>query len=128
MVYNNSDPGDPDKPSLQDMKKNPPPDGVGYNAPKSGPRKVPSSRGYGWIDKNGHVNLSFDPGQNIFYSTYKSIAQSFTINDPKTQQSDKQEVGGTLPVIVLGRNSYYYVKSEWYGSGYDDNLFKSYYK
>jgi hypothetical protein len=78
--------------------------------------------------KNGHVNLSFDPGQNIFYSTYKSIAQSFTINDPKTQQSDKQEVGGTLPVIVLGRNSYYYVKSEWYGSGYDDNLFKSYYK
>src|ERR1700761_5965405 len=62
MVYNNSGPGDPDKPSLEDMKKNPPPDGVGYKAPKSGPRKVPSSRGYGWIDNKGNVWVPDDHG------------------------------------------------------------------
>jgi len=79
-------------------------------------------------NKNGQVSLSFDPSQNIFYSTHKNINQSFIINNLKTQQSDKQKVSGTLPVIVLGRNSYYYIKGEWYGSGYEDNLFKAYYK
>ncbi len=41
--------------TLQDMKKNPPPESVGYKAPKSGARKGLSSRGTGWVDKNGEI-------------------------------------------------------------------------
>jgi hypothetical protein len=79
-------------------------------------------------NKNEQVTLSFDPNQNIFYATRKNITQSFTVNDPKTQGSNKQQINGTLPVIALGKNNYYYIKGEWYGSGYSDNLFKGYYK
>ena len=79
-------------------------------------------------NKNERVTLSFDPIQNIFYSASKIINQSFIINDPKTQRSGKQQISGTLPIIDLGKNKYYYIKGEWYGRGYDDNLFKGYYK
>lgn len=46
---------DKKKPSLEDMKKNPPPESAGYKAPKSGARKARSSRGTGWVDKNGNI-------------------------------------------------------------------------
>lgn len=47
---------DKNKPSLDDLKNNPP-DHPEYKAPKSGDRKVrnPNGRGIGWIDRNGRV-------------------------------------------------------------------------
>lgn len=78
--------------------------------------------------RNENVILKFDSVKSIFYSTHKSIAQLFTLNDPKTQESVKQMVSGTLPIIALGQNSCYYIKGEWYKLGYNDSLFKEYYR
>ncbi len=78
---------------------------------------------------NKSVILNYDPGQNIFYTSHKNITQSFTIENPKTQQSSKQKINSILPVIYLGRNSdYYYLQGGWYKIGYDNNLYKEYYK
>lgn len=37
------------------MKNNPPSESTGYMPPKSGARKGRSSRGTGWVDKNGNI-------------------------------------------------------------------------
>jgi hypothetical protein len=78
--------------------------------------------------RNKNVILKFDSVQSVFYSTHKSIAQSFILNDPKTQESVKQKVSGTLPIVTLGQNSCYYIKGEWYKLGFNDSLFKEYYR
>jgi hypothetical protein len=79
--------------------------------------------------RNKKVTLNYDSSRNIFFTTYKSITQSFTINDPKTEQSNKQQISGLLPIIDFApKNYYYYLKGEWYRTGYDDNLFKDYYR
>ena len=78
--------------------------------------------------KNGNVILKFDSVRNIFYSTRKSVTQSFTINDPKTQQSNEQLINGSLPIISLDVDYYYYIKDDWYKKGYNNNLFKEYYR
>jgi len=51
--------GDGKKPTLQEMKKNPPkhPD---YEAPRGGDRKVVHPRGQGWIDRKGRVWIPAD--------------------------------------------------------------------
>ncbi|MDP9079743.1 MAG: hypothetical protein M3O71_20125 [Bacteroidota bacterium] len=77
--------------------------------------------------RNKNVILNFDSVRNIFYSTHKNITQSFTINDPKTQRSNKQQISASLPIIAIEPN-YYFIKGEWYKSGYGHNLFKEYYK
>ncbi|GAA3958506.1 hypothetical protein [Mucilaginibacter dorajii] len=78
--------------------------------------------------RNKKVILNFDSVRNVFYSAHKRITQSFTIDDPKTQQSGKQKISGTLPIIALVPDNYYYINGEWYKRGYDDNLFKEYYR
>jgi len=78
--------------------------------------------------RNKKITLNYDSNRNIFFTTHKSITQSFTINDPKTQQSNKLQISGLLPIIALGPKHYYYIKGQWYGTGYDDDLFKDYYR
>jgi len=78
--------------------------------------------------RNKKVILNFDSGRNIFYSTHKNITQSFTINSPNTQHSNKQHVSGLLPIIALETDRYYYIKGEWYKRGNGDDLFKEYYR
>jgi hypothetical protein len=78
--------------------------------------------------RNKNVSLNFDSGQSIFYSTNKNIIQSFTINDPKTQQSNEQKINGSLPAVSFGGSDYYYIDGEWYKRGNDRNLFKEYYR
>ncbi len=77
-------------------------------------------------NKNEVVTLNYNPTYHIFYSANRNINQSFNINDPKTQQADKQQIKGLLPVIELGQNAYYYIKGDWYKSGYNYNLFEEY--
>lgn len=52
----NKNNGGDKKPSLDDMKKDPP-NNPDYKPPKSGPRLVrnPNGRGMGWLDKNGRI-------------------------------------------------------------------------
>ncbi|MES2278187.1 MAG: hypothetical protein V4592_19310 [Bacteroidota bacterium] len=78
--------------------------------------------------RNRKVTLNYDSSRSIFFSAHKSITQSFTVNDPKTQQSNKQQISGLLPIVALGSKPYYYIKGQWYARGYDDNLFKEYYR
>jgi len=78
--------------------------------------------------KNRSVILKFDSVRNIFYSMRKSVTRSFIINNPKTQQSNEQLINGSLPIISLGVDHYYYVKGGWYKKGYNNNLFKEYYR
>jgi len=78
--------------------------------------------------KNKQVILNFDPDQNIFYSTHKKIAQSFTI-DGASGASEKLAINETIPVISLDKDTYsYYIKGAWYHPGDNDRLFKSYNK
>ncbi|WEK19294.1 MAG: hypothetical protein P0Y49_21190 [Candidatus Pedobacter colombiensis] len=77
---------------------------------------------------NKQVILSFDPNQDIFYSTRQSISKTFTVYDPKIQQTIKQDVNGVVPVITLDKSNYYYVKGEWYEQGIKDYLLKYAYK
>jgi hypothetical protein len=73
------------------------------------------------------IILHFDSVRNIFYSIYKHVAQSFTINNPETQESSGQKINESLPAITLGED-YYYLKGDWYKNAYDHNLFKEYYR
>lgn len=78
--------------------------------------------------RNENVILNFDSVRDIFYRSNQSIAQSFTINDPKTQQSNEQQISGSLPTVALGGSYYYYIKREWYKRGDNKSLFKEYFK
>jgi hypothetical protein len=82
----------------------------------------------GNYNKNWQDTLSFDPSQDIFYSSYQDISNSFTVYDSKTYQTSKQDVKGTLPVINLGENEYYYIKGEWYEKNAIDKLVKNSYR
>lgn len=78
--------------------------------------------------RNENAILNFDSVRNIFYGTNQRITQSFTINDPKTQQSNEQQISGSLPTVALGGSYYYYIKGEWYKRGDNKSLFKEYYR
>lgn len=78
--------------------------------------------------RNKNVILNFDSVQSIFHSTNKKITQLFTIDDPKTQQSTKQQVSGSLPIIALAGSYYYYIEGKWYQRGFANHLFESYYR
>jgi len=60
-------------------------------------------------NRNLHVILTFDPVQNIFFSSRKNIDQVFTFD-----RSTKQHVKGLLPILVLGACTNYYYKGKWY--------------
>jgi hypothetical protein len=79
-------------------------------------------------NKANQVTFHFDNEKDIFYSAHNNINKSFTFNDPQTKQSNKQQVNGSVYTIAIGQQSYYYINSQWYKIGYDDNLFKEYYK
>lgn len=78
--------------------------------------------------QNKQFTLGFDSVLNIFYSERRKINQSFVFNDPITCQTHQQEVNETIPVIGTWRRDYYYIRGEWYKTGYYNTLFKDYYR
>jgi hypothetical protein len=70
-----------------------------------------NSRPYAKDDhnRNLHLILTFDPVQNIFFSSRKNIDQVFTFD-----RSTKQHVKGLLPILVLGACTNYYYNGKWY--------------
>lgn len=67
--------------------------------------------------------LKFDVTQNVFYSLKKSIYQTMTIYDIKTNKEQKQEIRGNFPEIILGDETYYFIKDGWYQMGTNNELY-----
>jgi len=70
---------------------------------------------------NNQTVLSFDAGRNIFYSVKEDIYDNFTIY-PTTQKNYKEKLKGNYPVIILGKETYYYIKGGWYSLGRNNAL------
>jgi len=67
--------------------------------------------------------LKFDVNQNVFYSLKNSIYQIMTIYDIKTNKEQKQEIRGNFPEIILGDETYYFIKDGWYQMGENNELY-----
>lgn len=66
---------------------------------------------------NNQTVLRFDTIRNVFYSIKEDIYGRYAI--VKSRGKDKQEIKDNLPVIILGRETYYFLKNRWYQLGTD---------
>lgn len=64
---------------------------------------------------NNQTVLSFDARRNVFYSIKEDVYDHVTI--PKTGKLTKQKVAGNFPVIILGKEIYYFINNRWYQLG-----------
>lgn len=78
--------------------------------------------------KKTELILGFDSVSNVFYSDKEKINRLFVFNDPITHQTHQQRINDTIHLIKTGRREYYYINGDWYKIGYNNNLFKDYYK
>jgi hypothetical protein len=46
-----------------------------------------------------------------------------TIYDIKTNKEQKQEIRGNFPEIILGDETYYFIKDGWYQMGENNELY-----
>jgi len=72
---------------------------------------------------NNVSTLRFDVTQNVFYNLKKSIYQNMTIYDIKTNKEHKQEIRGNFPEIILGDETYYFIKDGWYQMEKNNELY-----
>ena len=56
--------------------------------------------------------LSFDQTNNVFYSIKKGVYNQ--VAAAKEAKSAKQKVNGNFPMIILGKETYYYINNRWY--------------
>jgi hypothetical protein len=73
---------------------------------------------------NNNTVLSFDRDKNVFYSIKGNLYGTFNMYDPKTEKETQQQVRGNYPVIILGKNNYYFIKDGWYALGDNNSLQK----
>jgi len=64
--------------------------------------------------------LSFDVHQNIFFSLKEGNYNSAIIDDKKP----KQQVKGVFPVIILGKENYYFIGGNWYNLENGNEFYK----
>lgn len=64
--------------------------------------------------------LAFDTRQNVFYSVKDRLYDHFITTENKT----KQKVAGTFPVIILGKETYYFINGRWYTGDLDEEMFE----
>ncbi|WP_457130280.1 hypothetical protein [Mucilaginibacter sp. UYNi724] len=59
---------------------------------------------------NNRTILNFDTRQNVFYSVKKDI------NDHSIKRAIgmKQKVNGNFPMIILGKENYYFIDNKWF--------------
>ena len=77
-------------------------------------------------DNYNHKNIStlkFDVAQNVFYSSKRSIYKTMMIYDTKTDKEHKQQINGNFPEIILGDQTYYFIKDGWYEMGTNNELY-----
>ncbi|MFI5140126.1 MAG: hypothetical protein ACHQIM_20060 [Sphingobacteriales bacterium] len=63
---------------------------------------------------NNQTVLSFDTRRNVFYSIKETV--SCHVATTKTGKTVKQKIVGDFPVIILGKQTYYFIKGRWYQS------------
>lgn len=59
---------------------------------------------------DNNTTLAFDVRQNVFYSVKQGIYDRFITTKNKT----KQKVNGNFPMIILGKDTYYFINGKWY--------------
>jgi hypothetical protein len=71
--------------------------------------------------------LHFDVSRNVFYSIKEDLFDSFiNVYDSKADKTHKQPVKGNFPVIILGKEKYYFIKGEWYDLRRDNIILYKY--
>ena len=73
---------------------------------------------------NNKTVLSFDPDKNVFYSIKENLYGTFKVYDAKIEKDIQQQFRGNYPVIILGKNNYYFIKDGWYALGDNNSLEK----
>jgi hypothetical protein len=69
---------------------------------------------------NNETNLTFDSKQNVFYSIKESVYDCFIT----TAKNTKQKIGGTFPMIILGKQTYYFINKRWCTADLDKEMFE----
>lgn len=64
---------------------------------------------------NNQSILNFDIRQNVFYSIKENAYDQFVYTD--ATKTKKQNVGGNFPVIISGKENYYFINNKWYQLG-----------
>ena len=59
--------------------------------------------------------LSFDIKKNAFYSIKKNMGN--LIMKTKIKTAVKQQISGNFPVVILGKETYYFINNNWYQIG-----------
>ena len=67
-----------------------------------------------YIYKNNSI-LNFDQTNNVFYSIKEGVYNQVAAT--KEPKSVKRKVNGNFPVIILGKETYYYINNRWYQQG-----------
>jgi hypothetical protein len=57
--------------------------------------------------------LNFDSGRKIFYSVKKPVS-GFILFNAQGDSKHKEFVRGYFPIILLGSETYYFIKDKWY--------------
>jgi len=66
--------------------------------------------------------LNFDVNKNVFYSIKDDLYGSYKVYLPGRKKKAKQKIRGNFPVIILGKETYYFIKDSWYSIGRDNEL------
>jgi hypothetical protein len=61
-----------------------------------------------------HNILRFDKKTCVFYSFKSTVDDTLKVYQPNTGQFVRQLIQGNFPTILLGKESYYYIKDGWY--------------
>jgi len=64
--------------------------------------------------------LAFDKKLNVFYSVKDGLYDHFITTKSKT----KQKVTGIFPMIILGKETYYFINGRWYTGDLDKEMFE----
>ncbi|WP_143020877.1 hypothetical protein ACRQ5D_12660 [Mucilaginibacter sp. P25] len=64
--------------------------------------------------------LAFDMQQNVFYSVKQDIFDHFITTRNKT----KQKIAGNFPMIILGKETYYFINDRWYSGNLNKEMFE----
>jgi hypothetical protein len=66
--------------------------------------------------------LNFDVTHHVFYSLKENLSDYYTTS--AMGKKFKQKVNGRLPIIVLGKETYYFSQNNWYQSQRSNELYK----
>ena len=66
--------------------------------------------------------LTFDTDRNVFYCVKDDLYGMFKLYHNGRKKRAKQKLQGDFPVIILGKEFYYFIKDGWYTRGQNDQL------